>query len=112
MKERTRLLLEKIQELFFWKTLRGDMKSQSQYVLQLDEKTFCPKCGITAYLLCPEVSVDVVSPGRAMSMPWFYVCFGCRVVAEIGRGPVPYVSTRESGDAVGKVQGGPDTVTP
>jgi hypothetical protein len=53
------------------------------YVLQLDEKSFCPKCGKNVELLCESNSF------KKTLGPWFYICFDCRLVAEVGKGEVP-----------------------
>lgn len=53
----------------------------SKYLLQLAEGTTCPGCHSTVYLL---IRVD----GKVGGLPAFYICFACRTVAEVGKGPV------------------------
>lgn len=54
--------------------------SASNYVIQIADKSFCPTCTKNLHLLC---RIDGTT--RA---PWFYICFDCKVVAEVGKGIV------------------------
>jgi hypothetical protein len=54
----------------------------SRYVLQDDDKTFCPVCHGQVKLLC---RLD------GKMKPWFYICFKCAEIAELGRGRVDHV---------------------
>lgn len=53
---------------------------KSDYVLQLDEKSICKYCGKYIELLCTQW----VSLRKA----WFYICFDCRKVFQVGKGEV------------------------
>lgn len=55
----------------------------SKYVIQKEEKSFCPDCEGKVSLLTPRFP----KPRDVM----FYICFRCSRVAEVGRGPVPKV---------------------
>lgn len=59
------------------KEIYEDMK----YVIQKAEKSFCPKCNKSVDLLCRK-------DGDNENFPWFYICFDCKLVAEVGRGEV------------------------
>lgn len=52
----------------------------SHYILQRAEKSHCPQCGRTVDLLAR-------ADGNNKS-PWFYICWFCRLVAEVGKGEV------------------------
>lgn len=58
------------------------MSRQSMYVLQDTSKTFCPTCGKESKLLCP-VDID-------QKKPWFYICFTCIKIFELGKSEVQY----------------------
>lgn len=53
---------------------------KSNYVLQLDEKSFCPQCEKPVDLLCDNEG--------NVRKPWFYICWACKTVAQVGVGPV------------------------
>lgn len=53
---------------------------KSTYILQLDEKSFCPKCGKPVDLLA---TIELFH-----KKPWFYICWACHHVAQVGVGPV------------------------
>lgn len=55
---------------------------KSTYVLQLDDSSFCPCCGKPVRLLCREDGKN------GEGAPWFYICFDCQEVAEVGEGKV------------------------
>jgi hypothetical protein len=59
------------------------MKSQSNYVLQPDKKSFCPYCQADVVLLCREDGNN--------RKPWFYICFICKVVMEVGKGECRWI---------------------
>jgi uncharacterized protein with PIN domain len=59
---------------------------KADYVMQMDEKSFCKYCGKSVELLCPDVAK--FTPIRDK---WFYICFDCRKVFQIGRGEVQRV---------------------
>jgi len=50
----------------------------SRYIVHRDEKSFCPKCGRAVSLLAHR--------DGSQRTPWFYICFVCELVAEVGRG--------------------------
>lgn len=52
----------------------------SNYIIQRAEKSHCPNCGMTVDLLARRDSNNKV--------PWFYICWSCRLIAEVGRGEV------------------------
>jgi hypothetical protein len=54
--------------------------SSDHYVIQRDEKSFCPKCHKPVDLLCRT--------DGSIRAPWFYICWGCQFVAEVGKGEV------------------------
>jgi len=62
----------------------------SEYLLQADEKSFCPVCRKPVCLLCRR-------DGRTRGWPWFYICFGCQLVAQVGEGEVPRAESEGSG---------------
>jgi len=49
------------------------------YIVQESEKSFCPRCDRSVMLLCPKTL-------RRTRKPWFYICFWCRSIYEVGRG--------------------------
>ena len=54
---------------------------RSPYILQRDEKTYCPKCGASVDMLCRN-------DGKHYGWPWFYICWQCKLVAHVGKGEV------------------------
>ncbi len=56
------------------------MKQKSKYIMQGDDKSFCPICGCNVVLLCR-------ADGNTKK-PWFYICFVCKMAFEVGVGPV------------------------
>lgn len=52
---------------------------QSKYVLQLTDRTRCPKCEQLAHWLG-----HVYNPHQ----PGFYICWNCKTVHQVGVGPV------------------------
>lgn len=56
------------------------MKSKSKYILQPAAKSYCPECQADLTLLCRE--------DGNMKQPWFYICFICKIVTQVGTGPV------------------------
>jgi uncharacterized protein with PIN domain len=64
------------------------MASASSYVLQYDEKSYCPKCGNNVELLCEKLDTRLESTTKKLGA-WFYVCFDCRLIAQVGKGEVP-----------------------
>lgn len=54
------------------------------YIMQKIDSSFCPKCGKKVFLLCPKSAKDCGNK----SLPWFYICFDCDKVSQIGVGPV------------------------
>ena len=54
--------------------------SLSRYVTQLVAKTRCSKCEQPVTMLCREDG-DV-------DWPWFYICFPCTIITEVGVGQV------------------------
>jgi hypothetical protein len=57
------------------------MTRKSNYVIQKAEKSFCPGCHESVTLLCQR-------DGKTTGHPWFYICFDCKMIAEVGKGPV------------------------
>lgn len=55
-------------------------KHESNYVLQLADKTSCPECHEHVHLLCRRDGKNDV--------PWFYVCWWCENIYEVGKGRV------------------------
>jgi len=51
----------------------------SNYIIQATQSSYCPNCNNLVYLLCDK-------DGR--QCPSFYICWNCKFVAEIGKGPV------------------------
>jgi ribosomal protein S27AE len=64
--------------------MKSNSKSNSKYIIQPALKSHCPKCGRGTYLLCH----------KDWSGPAFYICFGCRYVGEVGKGPVRDMSIK------------------
>jgi hypothetical protein len=52
----------------------------STYVVQPDPKTKCPMCGRPVDMLCDHKG--------NVRKPWFYICWFCRNVVQLGVGPV------------------------
>jgi rRNA maturation endonuclease Nob1 len=61
---------------------------KSTYVVQRDEKSFCPKCGKSVDLLCNSSIEPFIWPWDPEKRPWFYVCWACKHIAQVGVGPV------------------------
>ena len=57
------------------------MNPKSKYILQPTEKSFCPKCHANVWMLCEENFEGVA----------FYICFDCKYIGEVGKGPVKRV---------------------
>ena len=57
------------------------MDSNSTYVLQDASKTRCPDCQEYVKLLCRE--------DGSRRWPWFYICFNCSFITEVGKGRIP-----------------------
>lgn len=55
----------------------------STYVVQNDENTKCPLCGQRVQLLCDRRG--------NLRKPWFYICWLCRNIVQVGVGPVTEV---------------------
>jgi hypothetical protein len=53
---------------------------KSEYIIQNDEKSFCPKCAKPLDLLCER------NP-RIRLKDWFYICWDCKLIAQVGAGP-------------------------
>ena len=60
---------------------------ESDYILQYDPKSFCPKCGKNIYLLCRKDNTSLNS--------WHYICWDCRLIAQLGKGEVKLLTARE-----------------
>jgi len=60
-------------------------KTKSNYVLQSAEKSHCPKCGSEVDLLCE----------KDFDGPAFYICFNCKVIGHVGKGPVKMVGVKQ-----------------
>ncbi len=54
--------------------------SESNYILQETEKSFCPECKSKVKMLCDKDDM--------ISKPAFYICVRCPYVSEVGKGPV------------------------
>lgn len=52
----------------------------SNYVIQDAPKSHCPHCERVVRLLCPD--------GGSAAKPWFYICWNCQCVFEVGVGQV------------------------
>ena len=52
----------------------------STYVLQQADKSTCPLCGQHLSLLCDHKG--------NVKKPWFYICWTCRNITQVGVGPV------------------------
>ena len=68
-------------------------KTKSNYVLQSAEKSHCPKCGSEVDLLCE----------KDFDGPAFYICFNCKVIGHVGKGPVKMVDRQRYGK-VGRME--------
>jgi hypothetical protein len=70
------------------------MAKRSAYVVQRDGKSFCPKCRQALDLLCRR-------DGQVKRAPWFYICWVCMAITEVGKSEVPrespYGETEQSG---------------
>lgn len=56
----------------------------SNYILQKTTKSFCPKCHKNVDLLCTD---EEMLPALKHNH-WFYICWNCKLVAEVGKGEV------------------------
>lgn len=54
--------------------------AKSPYIIQKDEKSRCPNCSEYVDLLCREDGNN--------NFPWFYICFNCDQVFQVGKGEV------------------------
>jgi hypothetical protein len=54
----------------------------NKYFLRKEEKSFCPSCKERVYLLARE---DGFHPNT-----WFYICWICQEVRQVGHGKVEY----------------------
>jgi len=57
-----------------------EISDAPRYQIMGVTNSFCPDCGMGAYLLAPE--------NWNISMPAFYLCGGCGYIGQIGVGPV------------------------
>ena len=57
---------------------------QSRYILQLAEKSRCRYCNSYVSLLAEG------SEAAKFSIPWFYICWNCHRIWEVGIGEVTY----------------------
>ena len=53
---------------------------KSNYIIQHAATSHCSNCQRTVDLLCRE-------DGNLKS-PWFYICWSCRLIAQVGKGEV------------------------
>lgn len=61
----------------------------SNYIIQLTQSSCCPNCNNLVHLLCDK-------DGR--EGPAFYICWNCRFIGEIGKGPVAEEIQTEQGE--------------
>ena len=64
--------------------------AQSQYILQDESKTWCMRCDSRMHLLCHHDRVP------SAVRPWFWICFNCKTVVEVGKGDVRYDGNKET----------------
>ena len=57
----------------------------STYVVQQESTAICPMCGQRMYLLCDR-------KGNSKK-PWFYICWTCRNIVQVGIGPVTTIES-------------------
>lgn len=55
----------------------------SSYTLTLADHSYCPMCGKHPVLLA-----DADMSPMSSFKPAFYICFDCRFIGEVGKGPV------------------------
>ena len=56
----------------------------SNYIIQKAEKSHCPSCGKVVDLLC--TNNDMLKALKREH--WFYICWNCKLVFELGKGRV------------------------
>jgi len=61
------------------------MTSQD-YVIQKDEHSLCKSCEGPMDLLCEKY--PTVATSLLFYRPWFYICWNCKLVSQVGTGPV------------------------
>lgn len=55
-----------------------------KYMLQSTDMSFCPDCKSNVDLLCTD--------GDSLNTTqWFYICWKCKRVYQLGKGEVPHV---------------------
>lgn len=54
---------------------------KSKYVIQIVPNTRCPNCNQPVDMLCR-------ADGTASHWPWFYICWHCDLILEVGKGEV------------------------
>lgn len=62
------------------------LKPHSNYILQSSHKTYCPSCQKMVDLLCDDLFAK--SKARRLAKPWFYICWHCHKIYEVGKGEV------------------------
>lgn len=62
--------------------------SKSNYILQDRSTAHCPQCQRICHLLCHDRFSD--SKARRFRKPWFFICFTCKKIFEVGQGEVRY----------------------
>lgn len=55
-----------------------------RYLLQDSPKTHCKGCDNSVTLLCEDDKLSV------NALPWFYICWVCKRVFQVGKGEIPY----------------------
>jgi len=61
---------------------------EEKYIIQLTNKSYCPRCNQNVHLL-------IHGGVQEVQKPMFYICFKCEKVYEIGVGEVPDVNLPE-----------------
>jgi transcription elongation factor Elf1 len=51
----------------------------SEYIIQKSFKSYCPDCHKEVDLLCTK---------NGEENPWFYICWSCKQLFEVGKGKV------------------------
>jgi len=59
------------------------MNRLSPYIVQAATMSKCPMCGQALALLC-----DQKGDLNNKTKPWFYICWLCRNISQVGVGPV------------------------